>query len=98
MTVPGGIGPWIPVVFQVGGNLLVFAVFGFFARLRWRIGVGAVTLLAAGASTVVELLQYTLTLNRVTSVDDVFLNAAGAGLAALLSRLLVDSRTDPDVA
>ena len=81
-------GDALTAFFQVGGNLLVFAAFGFFAPLRWRIGVGAVTLLAAGASTVVELLQYTLTLNRVTSVDDVLLNAAGAGLAALLSRQL----------
>jgi hypothetical protein len=72
--------------FQVGGNLLVFAAFGLFAPMRRRIGVGTVTLLAGGASVVVELLQYTLALGRVTSVDDVLLNAAGAGLAALLIR------------
>jgi len=81
-------GAGLTAFFQVGGNLLVFAAFGFFAPMRWRIGAGTVTLLAAGASTVVELLQYTLALGRVTSVDDVLLNAAGAGLAALLSQRL----------
>lgn len=74
--------------FQVVGNLLVFAAFGFFAPLRWRISVGAVTLIAAGASVVVELLQYTLALGRVTSVDDILLNATGAGLFAILRTLL----------
>jgi len=75
--------------FQVGGNLLVFAAFGFFAPQRWPIGVAAVTLVAASASVVVEVLQYALALGRVTSVDDVLLNAAGAALAAVLSRRLV---------
>ena len=32
-----------------------------------------------------ETLQHTLSLGRVTSVDDVLLNATGAALAALLS-------------
>ena len=81
--------PGLTAFFQVGGNLLVFAAFGFFAPMRWRVGAGTVTLLAAGGSAVVESLQYTLALGRVTSIDDVLLNAAGAGLAALLSRRLV---------
>jgi hypothetical protein len=76
-------------VVQVVGNLLVFAAFGFFAPQRWRIGVAGVTAAAAGGSIVVEALQYALALGRVTSVDDVLLNAAGAGLAALLGRRLV---------
>jgi hypothetical protein len=43
--------------------------------------------------TVVELLQYALALGRVTSVDDVLLNAAGAGRATLPSqRLLLAAR------
>jgi hypothetical protein len=84
-------GDGLTAFFQVGGNLLVFAAFGFFAPLRWRIGPGTVTLLAAGASMMVEVLQYTLELSRVTSVDDVLLNAAGAGLCALLSRRLLAS-------
>jgi hypothetical protein len=82
-------GDALTAVVQVGGNLLVFAAFGFFAPMRWRIGAGAVTLAAAGGSIMVEVLQYSLALSRVTSVDDVLLNAAGAGLAALLSWRLI---------
>jgi hypothetical protein len=78
--------------FQIGGNLLVFAAFGFFAPLRWWIGPWAVTALAAAGSVTVESAQYLLALGRVSSVDDVLLNAAGAGLAALLSRALTSSR------
>jgi hypothetical protein len=76
-------------IVQVGGNLLVFAAFGFFAPLRWPIRTRTVTLIAAGGSLVVEFLQFALSLGRVTSVDDVLLNAAGAGLAALLGRQLL---------
>jgi hypothetical protein len=89
-------GDALTAFFQVGGNLLVFAAFGFFAPLRWPIGAGTVTLLAAGASIVVEFLQYTLALNRVTSVDDVLLNATGAGLAALVSLQLKTWRSPGD--
>jgi hypothetical protein len=85
-------GGGLTAFFQVGGNLLVFAAFGSFAPRRWPIGPVAVTLVAAGASLVVEVLQYTLALGRVTSVDDVLLNAAGAGLAALLSGLEMSRR------
>ena len=42
--------------------------------------------LAAGCSVLVETAQYVLPMDRVSSVDDVLLNAAGAGLAALVSR------------
>jgi glycopeptide antibiotics resistance protein len=42
--------------------------------------------LAAAGSILVELSQYVLRLERVSSVDDVLLNTAGAGLAALASR------------
>lgn len=72
--------------FQIVGNLLVFAAFGFFALIRWRIGPLAVAALGGLASIVVEGLQFALNLGRVTSVDDVLLNAAGAGLAALAAR------------
>jgi hypothetical protein len=73
-------------VVQVGGNLLVFAAFGFLAPLRWRLGLLAVASLAAAGSTVVEVLQYALQLGRVSSVDDVALNTLGAVLAGLASR------------
>jgi hypothetical protein len=71
---------------QVVGNLLVFAAFGALAPVRWRVEPWVVIALAAAASVTVEILQYGLDLGRVSSVDDVLLNAAGAGLAALASR------------
>ncbi|MEU7974758.1 VanZ family protein [Micromonospora sp. NPDC049089] len=52
--------------------------------------------LAAGCSVLVETAQYVLRLDRASSVDDVLLNAAGAGLAALASRRWWrDTRTSP---
>lgn len=81
-------GPPVTAFFQIVGNLLVFAALGFFAQLRWDIGAPAATALGAAGSVTVETLQYVLALGRVTSVDDVLLNAAGAGLAALLASRL----------
>ncbi len=73
---------------QVVGNLLVFAALGLFAPLRYAAlaSVPRILALAAGCSVLVETAQYVLSLDRVSSVDDVLLNAAGAGLAALASR------------
>ncbi|MFC4590211.1 VanZ family protein [Sphaerisporangium corydalis] len=73
---------------QIVGNLLVFAALGFFVPLRFAslASVPRVLALAAGCSVLVEVAQYVLRLDRVSSVDDVLLNAAGAGLAALASR------------
>ncbi|AVT30840.1 VanZ family protein [Plantactinospora sp. BC1] len=73
---------------QVIGNLLVFAALGFLAPLRFPAlaSVPRILALAAGCSVLVEAAQYLLRLDRVSSVDDVLLNAAGAGLAALASR------------
>ena len=73
---------------QVVGNLLVFAALGFFAPLRFAAlaSVPRIVALAAGCSVLVETAQYVLPMDRVSSVDDVLLNAAGAGLAALASR------------
>ena len=73
---------------QVGGNLLVFAALGFFAPMRFAAlaSVPRILALAAGCSVLVETAQYVLRLDRVSSVDDVLVNAAGAGLAALASR------------
>jgi glycopeptide antibiotics resistance protein len=50
--------------------------------------------LAAGCSILIEIAQYALQLDRVSSVDDVLLNAAGAVPAALASRRW--SRTEPE--
>lgn len=73
---------------QVVGNLLVFAALGFGAPVRFAAlaSVPRILALAAGCSVLVETAQYVLRLDRVSSVDDVLLNTAGAGLAAVASR------------
>ncbi|MDF6043361.1 VanZ family protein [Streptomyces sp. JH14] len=70
------------------GNLLVFAALGFFAPMRFAAlaSVPRILALGAGCSVLVETAQYVLRLDRVSSVDDVLVNAAGALLAALASR------------
>ncbi|MDQ0585594.1 VanZ family protein [Streptomyces rishiriensis] len=70
------------------GNLLVFASLGFFAPMRFTASASLPRILAlgAGCSVLVETAQYVLRLDRVSSVDDVLVNAAGAVLAALASR------------
>jgi glycopeptide antibiotics resistance protein len=72
----------------IGGNLLIFAALGFFAPLRFAAlaSVPRILALGAGCSAVVEALQYVLRLDRVSSVDDVLVNAAGAVLFGLASR------------
>jgi hypothetical protein len=72
----------------IGGNLLVFAALGFFAPIRFAAlaSMPRVLALGAGCSGLVEIAQYVLRLDRVSSVDDVLVNAAGAALAALASR------------
>jgi glycopeptide antibiotics resistance protein len=47
--------------------------------------VPRVLALGAGCSVLIETAQYVLRLDRVSSVDDVLLNAAGAVAAALAS-------------
>jgi hypothetical protein len=73
---------------QVGGNLLVFAALGALLPVRSArlASLPAVAGVAAAASAAVEILQYGLRLGRVSSVDDVLLNTAGAVLAALVTR------------
>ncbi|WP_089295585.1 VanZ family protein [Actinoplanes regularis] len=72
----------------IGGNLLVFAALGFFAPMRFAAlaSVPRILALGAGCSLLVEVAQYVFQLDRVSSVDDVLVNAAGAVLAALASR------------
>ncbi|MEV1289738.1 VanZ family protein [Micromonospora sp. NPDC049679] len=81
------VGPVFATV-QIGGNLLVFAALGFCAPIRLAALAGPVRLFVLGAagSAFVELLQYQLDLHRVSSVDDVLVNATGAMLAGLASR------------
>ncbi|MFD5367277.1 VanZ family protein [Streptomyces sp. NPDC127103] len=70
------------------GNLLVFASLGFFAPVRFAglASVPRILALGAGCSVLVEGAQYVFRLDRVSSVDDVLVNATGAALAALASR------------
>src|SRR3954449_12568145 len=72
----------------IGGNLLIFAALGFFAPMRFAVMASVPRILALGAacSILVETAQYVLRLDRVSSVDDVLVNAAGAVLAGLASR------------
>ncbi|MFH9589766.1 VanZ family protein [Streptomyces luteogriseus] len=72
----------------IGGNLLVFAALGLFAPVRFAAlaSVPRILALGAGCSILVETAQYVLRLDRVTSVDDVLVNATGAVLAGLASR------------
>ncbi|MFJ5787775.1 VanZ family protein [Streptomyces hydrogenans] len=79
------------------GNLLVFAALGFFAPVRWAAVASPARILAlgAGCSVLVETAQYVLRLDRVSSVDDVLVNATGALLAGLASRRWWRTRATP---
>jgi hypothetical protein len=72
----------------IGGNLLILAALGFFAPMRFAAlaSVPRILALGAGCSILIELTQYVLRLDRVSSVDDVLINATGAVLAGLASR------------
>lgn len=80
-------GP-LTLAVQVVGNLLVFAALGYFAPQRFAAlaSVPWILALAAACSILVETARYVLCLDWVSSVDDVLLDAAGAGLAAMASR------------
>lgn len=79
---------------QVGANLVLFVPLGFLLPLRFpRVsGVGRMAAVGALVSATLEVLQYVLELGRVSSVDDVLLNAAGAGIGAALARRHVARR------
>jgi hypothetical protein len=72
----------------IAGNLLIFAALGFFGPIRFAAlaSLPRILALGAGCSILVETAQYVLLLDRVSSVDDVLVNAAGAVLAGLASR------------
>lgn len=86
------------VAVQLIGNVLVFAAAGFFLPLRfaWLRSLPRVVLLAALGSALIETVQYVAELGRVSSVDDVLVNAVGAGLFALASRPLWARRSTVD--
>ena len=72
----------------IGGNLLVLATLGFFAPIRFAAlaSLPRILALGVGCSALIEIAQYVLRLDRVSSIDDVLVNAAGAVLAGLASR------------
>ncbi|MEV0246165.1 VanZ family protein [Nocardia sp. NPDC050712] len=75
-------------VVQVTANTVLFLPLGFLLPLRfprWS-GVLRMTLLGAALSATLEIAQYVLDLGRYSSIDDVLMNAAGAGLGAVLAR------------
>ncbi|MEU0692320.1 VanZ family protein [Streptomyces uncialis] len=95
-VVPGRVSP-IPLrdlvttgPVGIGGNLLIFAALGFFAPTRFAAlaSVPRILVLGASCSVLVETAQYVLRLDRVSSVDDVLVNATGAVLFGLASRRL----------
>lgn len=69
---------------QVGANSLLFLPLGFLLPLRFPrlAGVARMTAVGAAASAVLELCQYVFDLGRVSSVDDVLMNATGAAIGA----------------
>jgi VanZ like family len=82
----------------IGGNLLIFAALGFFAPMRFAAlaSVPRILALGAGCSVLVETAQYVFRLDRVSSVDDVIVNAAGAVLFGLASRRWWRTTTEAD--
>jgi len=79
---------------QVAGNLLVFAAAGFLLPVRFAAfgSLPRVVAAAAVGSLTIELIQLFAHHGRVFSVDDIWLNAVGAGLAAVASRRWWTSR------
>jgi hypothetical protein len=73
---------------QVGGNLAVLAGAGLLlpVRFHWATSLPRILLLAAVSAILIEALQWVLAIGRVSSLDDVLVNTAGAVLAAACSR------------
>lgn len=71
---------------QIFANLIFLASFGLLAPQRWRWARNPWAVLAAAVafSVTLEALQHLLRIGRVSSVDDVIQNSAGAFLAAVL--------------
>ncbi|MCX6398782.1 MAG: VanZ family protein [Propionibacteriales bacterium] len=73
---------------QIFGNLLILAAVGFCAPMLFGAVASMPRMLAIGVicSATIESAQYLLQLDRVSSVDDILLNATGAAVAAMASR------------
>ncbi|MFD3507718.1 VanZ family protein [Nocardia sp. NPDC058666] len=81
-------------VVQIGANLAIFFPLGFLLPLRCPRFTGVWRMFALGAalSATLEIAQFVLDIGRVSSVDDVLMNAAGAGLGAYLLARVRNSR------
>ncbi|MBB5917648.1 hypothetical protein BJY24_006560 [Nocardia transvalensis] len=79
----------VDTVVQIGANIAVFLPLGFLLPLRFPRFAGVLRMAVLGAvlSAALEVAQYVLDLGRVSSVDDVLMNAAGAGIGAALARV-----------
>ncbi|MFB7716957.1 VanZ family protein [Nocardia sp. NPDC056100] len=72
---------------QVGANLIVFLPLGLLLPLRLPRFTGVLRMFLVGAalSGLLEIAQYAFDLGRVSSVDDVLMNASGAAIGAALT-------------
>ncbi|GAB2567079.1 hypothetical protein Aab01nite_45420 [Paractinoplanes abujensis] len=75
-------------VLGIAGNLVVLGALGFFAPMRFAAltSLPRILALGAGCSLLIETAQYVFRLDRVSSIDDVLVNATGAMLFGLASR------------
>ncbi|MFC9995544.1 VanZ family protein [Nocardia sp. NPDC127526] len=74
-------------VVQIVANTILFIPLGFCLPLRfpWFAGVFRMFAVGAALSAALETAQYVFDLGRYSSIDDVLMNAAGAGIGAFLS-------------
>ncbi len=91
-------GPPGEAFYQIVANLAFLLPFGALLPLRWsRLGnLWFIGLIAAGYSAAIEVLQFLLDLGRVSSIDDVLINAVGAVIGAALTRRRWSPRGDDD--
>lgn len=75
-------GAW-PFVYHLIGNMIWFVPLGVFLPALWKTGFAKTLLLGAGASLILEALQYALG-SGVADIDDVIINALGAAAGRLL--------------
>lgn len=81
----------------VGGNVLLFVPFGFFAGLRRQRTGGLLCVVGFGAllSMAIEITQYSAVPGRSFEIDDVLLNSLGALAGSLAARWLLCQRSRP---
>ncbi|UGT40381.1 VanZ family protein [Nocardia yamanashiensis] len=85
-------------VVQVVANTILFIPLGFLLPLRFPWFGTVPRMLAVGAllSAGLETAQYVLDLGRWSSIDDVLMNATGAGIGAWLTRRYSGQRFVPE--